>query len=567
MMRSFQEVRIERVALAALAAALTAGQAWAASTVGFVLEMGGNNHSSSYKAGSRQLFTSGNTTDGQIFGAGSPVTWGVRLNASGTHGASFPINGVANFVFDVELRSGSAAGPLVSTAVFHSTINDGNNGDILAKAAFAFSFNLIGAGPGRVVDPQSGLPPPNFLGGHLCGGVDSSADKVKSATYPTGEPGKLVGMGAGYNAWKACCGSAKTTPGLGITGAIPAGTGLGAHLVICEGQISNLAQGTYVLKVTPAPGNNVLRSDVNLTTDQNSFAVAADATTGDEITFVIGNPLAGKATNPTPANNDFVTTNPVTLSWTAGANAVSHDVYFGTTNPPPLVSGAQAGTTYNAGNLANNTYFWRIDERNIDDVVTSGDLWTFTVEIINPAVATQWRSIRSHGLSGNYSIVLNQAASSGTDMTSEPRQGGIRKIQVDFDRNVSMFAPPAAVGSDANTYPAVSAGMIDPDTLEIDFGPGLPNGLCYTIDLAGLVFDDDYGLFLGGDTDCVIRGLQGDANPTAPGIVSLSDSLLVKARTGTSVSLSPWADVDSNGTIDHSDAMLAKSQIGNHVCP
>jgi hypothetical protein len=67
----------------------------------------------------------------------------------------------------------------------------------------------------------------------------------------------------------------------------------------------------------------------------------------------------------------------VTLSWSAGIGAVSHDVYFGTSDPPAFI-GNQTETTYDPCGLDLNTlYHWRIDEVNGLDTVT-GDPWTFT---------------------------------------------------------------------------------------------------------------------------------------------------------------------------------------------
>lgn len=83
------------------------------------------------------------------------------------------------------------------------------------------------------------------------------------------------------------------------------------------------------------------------------------------------------ATIPSPADSlPFATTTPM-LNWTAGAYTLSHDVYFGTSNPPPFI-GNQTGTTYTPGTLPVNTqYYWRIDEKN-NNGTTTGTLWTFT---------------------------------------------------------------------------------------------------------------------------------------------------------------------------------------------
>ncbi len=92
----------------------------------------------------------------------------------------------------------------------------------------------------------------------------------------------------------------------------------------------------------------------------------------------------GQASNPSPANGATGVGATTDLSWTAGSGATYHDVYFGTTNPPPQVSSGQAGTTYDTGTMSNNTtYYWRIDERN-DYGTTTGTVWSFTTAAATP---------------------------------------------------------------------------------------------------------------------------------------------------------------------------------------
>jgi hypothetical protein len=94
-----------------------------------------------------------------------------------------------------------------------------------------------------------------------------------------------------------------------------------------------------------------------------------------------------EATNPNPADgatNVGVTTD---LSWTAGVGATSHDVYFGTSNPPPFQS-TQASTTYDTGTMSTNTtYYWRIDEKNASGT-TLGTIWSFTTVPLPPGQAS-----------------------------------------------------------------------------------------------------------------------------------------------------------------------------------
>jgi len=85
----------------------------------------------------------------------------------------------------------------------------------------------------------------------------------------------------------------------------------------------------------------------------------------------------GKAINPTPPNGATGVSIIPTLSWTPGTDTTSHDVYFGT-NDPPTFRGNQIGNTFDPGILEQNTlYYWRIDEKNIIGT-TTGDVWSFT---------------------------------------------------------------------------------------------------------------------------------------------------------------------------------------------
>jgi len=94
--------------------------------------------------------------------------------------------------------------------------------------------------------------------------------------------------------------------------------------------------------------------------------------------------LPGRATDPNPADEAVEVRPDVILSWTPGANAVSHDVYFGRENPGHPVSLAFMGNQempifdpdpdwLDGG----TTYFWRIDEVNSNGK-RIGVLWKFT---------------------------------------------------------------------------------------------------------------------------------------------------------------------------------------------
>nr|MBC8473082.1 hypothetical protein [Planctomycetota bacterium] len=86
------------------------------------------------------------------------------------------------------------------------------------------------------------------------------------------------------------------------------------------------------------------------------------------------------AWNPDPSNNSIESNADVVLSWTPGQNAISHDVYFGTTNPPPFVQTQPAASYDPPGQLVpDQTYYWRVDEFDGTDIF-HGYVWSFTAD-------------------------------------------------------------------------------------------------------------------------------------------------------------------------------------------
>ena len=84
-----------------------------------------------------------------------------------------------------------------------------------------------------------------------------------------------------------------------------------------------------------------------------------------------------QASNPHPYDYALGVDINADLSWTAGSRATSHDVYFGTSSPPPFIDN-QTAKTFDTGTMDKGTmYFWRIDEVNAWGK-TTGTLWYFT---------------------------------------------------------------------------------------------------------------------------------------------------------------------------------------------
>ncbi len=116
-------------------------------------------------------------------------------------------------------------------------------------------------------------------------------------------------------------------------------------------------------------------------------------------------PLSGKASNPYPADGAIDVEEHVSLTWTAGLNDVSHDVYFGTdrdavanadtSDTTGVYRGRQAATSYTPPEVLRwrtTPYYWRIDEYNPDATISMGDVWSFTVTVADNLVVEDFES-------------------------------------------------------------------------------------------------------------------------------------------------------------------------------
>jgi len=157
------------------------------------------------------------------------------------------------------------------------------------------------------------------------------------------------------------------------------------------------------------PPSQALADFLNSDTDGIIVLVLAPAAVGDAgIVLAIdegvdsGTLLEGEfsglpksAYDPVPPNEEVDIPRDVVLSWTPGAFANKHNVYFGTSfadvnqantidTRSVLVSPNQDANTYNpVGLLAlDTTYYWRIDEVNAppDSTIYPGSVWSFRTE-------------------------------------------------------------------------------------------------------------------------------------------------------------------------------------------
>jgi len=162
---------------------------------------------------------------------------------------------------------------------------------------------------------------------------------------------------------------------------------------------------------------------------------------------------------PQPENGATDVPRDVTLSWTAGEFAATHDVYFGTVfgdvneasradTRGVLLSQSHGQTSFDfEGVLAlGQTYYWRVDEVNAapDYTIFKGEVWSFTTEPVgypianiiatsngaSDEVSTPQRTVDGSGINA-----ADEASIKATDMwLAYPPAEGTLYIQYDFDR-------------------------------------------------------------------------------------------------------------------------------------
>ncbi|MBZ4034626.1 T9SS type A sorting domain-containing protein [Flavobacterium sp. 17A] len=205
---------------------------------------------------------------------------------------------------------------------------------------------------------------------------------------------------------------------------------LGAQI---ELKISGLTTGEHTFlaffnAVDSPQGNNFSPIDISIngnlvvdnliptvralkTADAKSVYLKFQATTGNDVVILMAAETSGteniknimfngfelntpnifyQATNPNPKQNDEhveLTSGGKLLQWTGAANAVSHNIYFGTdqaavdaaTTSSPEYKGNQplASNSYQVNGLYTGaTYYWRIDEV-LANGIEKGNVWRF----------------------------------------------------------------------------------------------------------------------------------------------------------------------------------------------
>jgi hypothetical protein len=256
-------------------------------------------------------------------------------------------------------------------------------------------------------------------------------------------------------------------------------------------------------------------------------------------------PAPGEASSPVPADGEINVSIDSGLSWAAGVDTTSHDVYFGTNSNPDAAEfqGNQAETGFAPVSLDySTTYFWRVDEVN-DAGTTSGPVWSFTT-VDEPVPA----SVHIARLSGSWKVVSKRSWIASVEIRVEESTGApVAGVTVvgDWGGGVSGSA---SCSTDGGGACSVQIGGLSLALRSVDFtvsdltGPGVSydpganeddNGGVISVHLFGIpvdpnllpsAADDNYttivGVAVGGNV--LDNDDQGDAPATVTGFDAVS---------------------------------------------
>ena len=161
-----------------------------------------------------------------------------------------------------------------------------------------------------------------------------------------------------------------------------------------EGHTKELQDGENTMYIFHRQGNNTVFWDVFMWADRSNY-VPTDEDYRNAKIFV-----PSIASNPSPANGAIIRDTWVSLNWSPGGFAASHDVYFGenfddvNAGTGDTFLGNQTsnhflvglpGYPYPDGLVPDTTYYWRMDEVETDGVTKhKGRVWSFFVPSAKP---------------------------------------------------------------------------------------------------------------------------------------------------------------------------------------
>ncbi len=178
-----------------------------------------------------------------------------------------------------------------------------------------------------------------------------------------------------------------------------------------------------------------------------------------------------------------------------------------------------------------------------------------------PLKLVSWRTVKAHAGVGDLGIDMPGAAA-GAATGTDPRSGGANRIAIRFTRPSELVDVPRVEDSLGNLititdYRTLESGY----ALELLFDEPLGSEGCYRIELAQAVVSLTDRTPLRGDTDCMIRILEGDLDSS--GRVDGVDAALLSERIGLAVAPAlARFDLNADGSIDAHDQQVLIGRMG-----
>ncbi|RNC88209.1 MAG: hypothetical protein ED556_03225 [Winogradskyella sp.] len=83
-----------------------------------------------------------------------------------------------------------------------------------------------------------------------------------------------------------------------------------------------------------------------------------------------------------PADGGSISAGSVNLSWTGAdtdvGDVLTYDLFFGTSDNPPLIEAGLSAQIFNVNTTSGTTYYWKVDTTDDSGVKTLGQIWSFS---------------------------------------------------------------------------------------------------------------------------------------------------------------------------------------------
>jgi uncharacterized protein (TIGR02145 family) len=205
----------------------------------------------------------------------------------------------------------------------------------------------------------------------------------------------------------------KSTNGWGLNGN---GTNSSGFTALPTGYLhpgaSFIAQGSLTYYWSSTEGDNSYSWNQMLHSSIPYICLLwGDKPAGMSVRCIRNNHPPTQPDNPTPPNGAQNQPISTTLSWTCtdpNNDPLTYDVYFGTTNPPNLISNGQSSNTFNPGELEpGTTYYWKIVVHDNNSNATEGEVWSFETISLLEGLISYWKIDETSGTTVNDSYGSN----------------------------------------------------------------------------------------------------------------------------------------------------------------